>query len=121
MLGISVLSDKHTHSRTVDGELHIWDVEALWVLSQNLSVRKMLVENVPNLDDGVWQYKDESVSVRDVVEHCQRILDADLSYPIILCPNGEVMDGYHRVAKCLLNKIDEIQFVQFEQLPTPTQ
>ena len=115
------MSEKHTHSRTINGETHIWDVESLWVLSQNLPVKRMLVENVPNLDDWVWEYKDESVSVRGIVGHCQRIIEADLSYPIILCPNGEVMDGYHRVAKCLLKGLDDIRFVQFEEIPTPTQ
>jgi hypothetical protein len=44
---------------------------------------------------------------------------ADLSYPIILCANGRVMDGMHRVAKASLLRHGDILAVQFEQTPEP--
>ncbi|ENW08290.1 hypothetical protein F934_00465 [Acinetobacter beijerinckii ANC 3835] len=45
--------------------------------------------------------------------------EADLSYPIILCAQGRVMDGMHRVAKASLLKQTEILAVHFEQTPEP--
>ncbi|ENX17387.1 hypothetical protein F895_00968 [Acinetobacter sp. CIP 64.2] len=47
------------------------------------------------------------------------IQDADLRYLIILCAQGRVMDGMHRVAKASLLQQKDILAVQFEQTPEP--
>ena len=44
---------------------------------------------------------------------------ADLSYPTILCAEGRVMDGMHRVAKAQLMNVSAIQAVQFKITPQP--
>ncbi|MCB0105839.1 MAG: hypothetical protein KDE53_08015, partial [Caldilineaceae bacterium] len=49
----------------------------------------------------------------------QRILDADLNYPIILSAEGYLMDGGHRIAKAYLAGIPTISAVQFLQDPEP--
>jgi hypothetical protein len=41
-------------------------------------------------------------TVREVVEHARRIADADLTMPIILASDGQVLDGMHRIAKAVL-------------------
>lgn len=41
------------------------------------------------------------------------IMDADLSYPIILGHDGRVMDGMHRIARALLEGRAEIDAVRF--------
>ena len=41
------------------------------------------------------------------------------AYPIILCSQGRVMDGMHRVAKAKLRGQDKIDAVQFENDPAP--
>ena len=47
------------------------------------------------------------------------IRDADLTKPIILSAEGHVLDGLHRLAKCLLEGISEIPAQQFEDNPPP--
>jgi hypothetical protein len=47
------------------------------------------------------------------------IQEVDLSYPIILCSEGRVMDGMHRVAKALYERKEKIIAVQFRETPEP--
>ena len=47
------------------------------------------------------------------------IEQADLSFPIILAANGEVMDGRHRIAKAALTGRATITAVQFTTDPPP--
>jgi len=54
-----------------------------------------------------------------MVEHIQLIESADLSFPIILSPEGRVMDGMHRVIKALLTGRATIDAVQFGTDPEP--
>lgn len=110
-----------THARRIKGEWWVWDVEELWVLAKDLTPGTIAVKKLVDLDENIWFHGDDEPTLRRVVKHCKRILDADLSYPIILCPKGEIMDGCHRVAKCLLEGIETIAYVQFEQLPEPTE
>jgi len=49
----------------------------------------------------------------------ERIRSADLDYPIILHPNGWVMDGMHRIGKRLLAGELTIQAVQFDSNTLP--
>lgn len=57
-----------------------------------------------NLDlKDVW---DEISDMEGFVDHCKRVMEADLSYPIILIKDtNEVCDGCHRIVKAkILNK-----------------
>jgi hypothetical protein len=40
--------------------------------------------------------------VRAVVDHARSIENADLSVPVILAADGQVLDGMHRIAKAVL-------------------
>ena len=43
----------------------------------------------------------------------------DLSYPIIQAPDGWIMDGYHRIAKAILEGKTTIKAVRLPALPEP--
>lgn len=58
-------------------------------------------------------------TVRDVVAHLRLVLDADLSYPVILGSDDRVMDGMHRIARALLEGRSEIAAVRFPVDPEP--
>ena len=47
------------------------------------------------------------------------VQEADLQYPIILCADGRVMDGMHRIAKASLQGQLSIQAVKFAVTPSP--
>lgn len=58
-------------------------------------------------------------TVRAVVEHAERIRTVDPSHPILLGPDGRIMDGMHRVARALLDGRDTIAARRFPELPEP--
>ena len=58
-------------------------------------------------------------SFREFVSHMKAVMDADLSFPIILDEDGYVMDGRHRIAKALFEGKETIKFVRFEKTPAP--
>ena len=49
----------------------------------------------------------------------KNVLEADMSFPIILDEDGWVMDGRHRIAKALLEGHEKIKFVRFDVTPSP--
>jgi len=56
---------------------------------------------------------------KDIAEHARQIYAADLSYPIVLCPEGMVMDGMHRVCKAYLEGNEFVSAVKFKVLHKP--
>jgi hypothetical protein len=53
------------------------------------------------------------------VAHARLMLDAGVSFPVILGPDGRVMDGMHRIARVLLGGRDQVSAVRFLTLPEP--
>ena len=60
----------------------------------------------------------EELTLRELADHMQAVLDADLSYPIILDEDGEIMDGRHRLMKAILNRESTIKAVRFDVNPS---
>ena len=56
---------------------------------------------------------------RSVVAHMRLVLAVDLSFPIILCAEGRLMDGMHRVARAVLDERDTVLAVRFPVTPAP--
>ncbi|EPG36089.1 hypothetical protein [Acinetobacter colistiniresistens] len=106
------------HFRAVGKDTYIWDVHHLLKLTQNLMPKKVLLADIQELNEAYW-FPDQYPTTQQIIEHFQLIQDADLSYPIILCAQGRVMDGMHRVAKASLLQQKDILAVQFEQTPEP--
>src|SRR5689334_25419146 len=97
-----------------------WDVDRLIILSRGLPVHAVAVDSVREVDTVYWFDGSIAVpTVRAVVEHARLMLDADLSFPVILGPDGRVMDGMHRIARAILQGSKEIGAVRFPALPEP--
>ena len=58
-------------------------------------------------------------TVRSIVDHLRLIEAVEPSWPIILGPDGRVMDGMHRVARALLEGRGSVAAVRFDVLPEP--
>jgi hypothetical protein len=85
------------HSRKVDGHELIWDVHRLVDLTRNLPVRQVPLTRIAELDECFWSNGKPS-TCRSIALHAQLIQEAHLTYPIILCSAGRVMDGTWRDA-----------------------
>lgn len=105
--------------RTANGN-EAFDVRRLIQLTRDLPVRLIDPATLPELDENHWYFHTASAPTpRSILEHVRLIRACDLSYPIILDQCGRVMDGMHRVLRALLEGIDEIPAVRFEQDPSP--
>lgn len=109
---------KQYHFRQVGEDTYIWDVHRLVRLSQNLPLQQISLTDVQELNEPYW-FPHVAPTTQQIIEHIQLVQNADLSYPIILCALGRVMDGMHRVAQAALNNEVYIQAVQFAETPAP--
>jgi hypothetical protein len=97
-----------------------WDVGRLISLSHELAVHAVAVDSIGEVDTGYWfDSSTPAPTVRAIVDHARQMLDADLSFPVILGPDGRVMDGMHRIARAILEGRTEISAVRFPVLPEP--
>ncbi len=97
-----------------------WDVDRLIELATSLPVQEVPVAAIKVIDTAYWFDGDGSpATVRILVRHMELVHEADLSFPIILGADGQLMDGMHRVAKAILAKSETIRAVQFVEQPDP--
>ena len=101
---------------STDGGTDAWDVDRLVELSRALPITQVPLDSIWQLDSPHWG---PALTPRDIADHVRLVRDTDLSFPIILSPDGRVMDGMHRVVKALVEGRDTIAAVQFEVQPEP--
>lgn len=109
---------KQYHFRQKGDDTYIWDVHKLVELSQNLSVKEVNLADIKELNEAYW-YPNQQPTTQDLIDHFILIQEADLSYPIILCSEGRIMDGMHRVAKAKMLGYEAINALQFAIDPKP--
>lgn len=56
-------------------------------------------------------------SAYGIAFHVRRALDVSTEYPIILCQEGFIMDGWHRVLRALIDGKATIKAVRFDSTP----
>jgi hypothetical protein len=97
---------------TVSGRQY--DIATVIYLAKALPVFDLKLEGLYlNYNLGV----DDNSTLRDFATHCDAVANADLAFPIILCPDGVILDGRHRVVKALLAGAETIKAVQFTDYP----
>lgn len=95
---------------------HRWHVPRLIEAAASLTPEEVPVASFRDLDEQVWEHL---LTPRTVVNHLRRVLQADLSYPIIVSEDGWVMDGCHRLSKALLEGRETVLAVRFLKNPPP--
>jgi hypothetical protein len=102
------------------GTLSIWYISSLRKVTADLEVRPLVIASVADLDENLWfSAFGEVPTCRTVALHAKRILDADLRWPVILSPDGDVLDGMHRVSKAWILGVAEVAAVQLAVMPPP--
>ena len=56
-------------------------------------------------------------SAYGIAHHVRRALDVNTSFPIIMCQQGFIMDGWHRVLRALIDGKTTIKAVRFAETP----
>ena len=110
------MADKH--SRIVPGGRAVWYTERLWECAAGLPVQTIAIADIPEFEQDCW-FGTRPPTCRAVAEHAKRIMNADLTFPIILSADGGLMDGGHRISKAWLSGMVELQAVRFVVDPEP--
>ena len=110
---------KQYHFRPSPNGFYAWDVDRLVALSASLPVEAVALSQIGELDEPYWFSGDTPPTCRRIAEHFRLMQAADLQYPIILCADGRVMDGMHRVTRALANGQADIAAVRFPKTPDP--
>jgi hypothetical protein len=93
---------------------HYWYEHALWEAAK--------LENLPIIDVPVcavpinyipWELED----LEDMMYHIRKVEQADLMFPVIFDDKGNLIDGYHRLVKAIMNGYKTIKAVRFITLP----
>ncbi len=100
--------------------LDAWEVTRLIELSRDLPVESVRLDSLSEIDTVYWfDDREQRPTIRRVAEHMRLVEQVDPGYPIILGPDGRVMDGMHRIARALLADETEIVAVRFPTAPEP--
>jgi len=118
-LGKAVNLHQQYHFRESENGLLAWDVLRLIKLSKDFAVIQVPVNEIAELKEVYWFSLGAPPITEDIAQHAKQIFEADLSYPIILCPEGRVMDGIHRACKAFLEERKTISAVRFSELHKP--
>lgn len=111
---------KQYHFRKSKDGLLAWDVHRLICLTKDIQPCAVDLSTIREVDEPYWySAENQPPTCRDLIDHMRLVEAADLIYPIILSPDGRVMDGMHRVAKALLQSQSHIMAVRLQTMPEP--
>ncbi|PCI05905.1 MAG: hypothetical protein COB78_04840 [Hyphomicrobiales bacterium] len=111
---------KQYHFRPSPNGLFAWDVHRLIELTTALTPQEVSLDEIAEIDENYWFLAgDVEPTGRIIAEHFKLMMETDLRHPIILCLNGRVMDGMHRILRALHENKTHIKCVRFLKDPEP--
>ena len=111
---------KQYHFRPSPNGLFAWDVDRLVSLTEGLTPQNIKLDAIAEIDEDFWfSGSGVQATCRQIALHARLIGEADLTHPIIMCSQGRVMDGMHRVLKALNAGMETIGAVVFLEDPDP--
>lgn len=100
----------------VDKSGGVFKVESLLKAAKGLPITTYYINREALLDETLnWQIK----NVYDFFVHFQKVIQADLSVPLIVRSDGYVMDGWHRIIRALCEGRKELPQKRFIKDPEP--
>ena len=103
-----------------DKNIYSVDMMMAYVNTNKVPVTKVSVEdNLSQLEQNVWgDYSPSDVlqhpERKKYTENIQRVKHADLSYPIFMTSKYQIVDGYHRFLKAVIEKQKYIKAYIFD-------
>ena len=92
----------------------VWDIGTLFAAAKDLEPYDL---QLSALDLSARFANATTISL--FVYQMKRVQDANLDYPIIQAPDGWIMDGFHRIAKAIIQGQTTIKAVRLPVLPEP--
>ncbi len=97
---------------TCSSDGNLYAVSDVWQAAKEYEVQEAPIDAF-SLEYGRCGVED----FRTFAVHCARVMDADISYPIILTPCGGILDGRHRLARMLIDGVETVKFIKLKKLP----
>ena len=95
-----------------------WNVTDLQQIANDLPTEEVSVTDLEHhLDVDNWFQCYEVPTPKAVMEHAFRVQKADLNFPIILMPGGQIADGIHRLQKAYLLGLKTIKAKRLIEMP----
>lgn len=96
-----------------------WDLSDIWDSSAVLEPEEFDVEMLWERYEKIycWLDGDDDITHAHFLHHLERIMNADLNYPIILSEENYILDGVHRLMKCKYFGIETIYCLKFKKDP----
>ncbi len=109
-------SERGAYKEEDDDNVYFWRVETLWRVAEELPVEHLTLDEIYWAQDSCayLEYDDTYMSF---ALHVKRVVDSDLSYPVIISPSGSVMDGMHRLVKAFVSGVSLVKAVRFSEMP----
>ena len=89
-----------------------WFVQHLWEASEDLESFE-----IPLMAIDMSANRRLANSIHDLAWQMKRVINSDLSYPILLTPDGSICDGVHRVTKATYLGKTMIKAKRFKTMP----
>ena len=116
----------HTYSDIDDKDKIVYDVKKLIEIVPKEIYTIETFKLSTNLNKEIWtDNKNNKIKPIDVLDnidnvlyrqHKERIMNADMKYPIILNPKDKIADGIHRLCYAVINKIETMKYYKFDNL-----
>ena len=107
------------HLRQIAGEWWLWDARRLLAAARELPVVPVSLGRIAEFDEPYWSHAGDPPSARTIAEHAALIAEADCAEPILLCPEGRLLAGMHRVCRAWLDGVGELPARRFRFMPPP--
>ncbi len=108
------------HLRKSERGVLAWDVRKLIAQTAGFEAEEIPLSDIRELDEAFWYHPEgDPPTCRSVAQHAKLIAEADLAHPILIDPDGRVLDGMHRVCKALLLGMEAIPARRLQHLPEP--
>lgn len=99
-----------------------WSLDYIWSISEDLEIEYVSIDflwDTMYKDIYVWLDEDEKLTNTHFFHHLERVVDADLNYPIILSQENYILDGVHRLLKAKHLGLKSIMCKKFAMDPAP--
>jgi hypothetical protein len=107
------------HFREIDNKVHIWDVNKLIKATDLKKSQKVSLSHFEDEYYSDYWSKSKTLTCYDISIHSKLINEANLSFPVIVCPDMKMIDGMHRVCKAFLSGQKFIDAIVLDRLPSP--
>ena len=109
------LKEWYTDQMFADGD-EAWFAKTIWEAAEDLPIYE-----VPLIGfcTDIQPWDDIGEDFTTFCKHALLVNKADLSYPIIMTPNGVIADGRHRLAKAMILGHSTIKIKRLDRMPLP--